>query len=165
MDDEPDPSPLILISDRQDLPVDAAELARLARATLIAEGAGSSELSVSFVTAQEIAELHERYMGEPGPTDVLAFPQHDDELEPGEDEIAGPPARLNGDGPELRHRLIGDVVVCPAVAREQRPADPDAEMRLLLVHGILHLLGYDHEADADRLEMWRRQQIHSGVWP
>ena len=162
MDDDPDPSPLILISDRQELPVDAADLAQVARATLIAEQAGGGELSVSFVSREEMADLHERYMGEPGPTDVLSFPQDEDDLD---DEDHGPPATTNGHGPERRRKLIGDVVICPSVAVEHRPSDPSAEVRMLLVHGILHLLGYDHEEDAEREEMWRRQREYSGVWP
>ena len=74
-----------------------------------------------------MADLHERYMDEPGPTDVLSFPL---------DEADG-----TGDG----RRLLGDVVIAPAVAARNNPDDPAAELRLLLVHGILHLLGHDHE--------------------
>ena len=59
--------------------------------------------------------------------------------------------------------LLGDVVICPAVAARNNPGDPSGELRLLLVHGILHLLGYDHEIDADRAEMWARQERYSGV--
>jgi probable rRNA maturation factor len=59
-------------------------------------------------------------------------------------------------------RLLGDVVVAPAFAARTRP-DVAAELRLLVVHGILHLLGYDHEEDAERAEMWARQERYSGV--
>jgi probable rRNA maturation factor len=58
--------------------------------------------------------------------------------------------------------LLGDVVICPAVAERQR-TDLAAELRLLLVHGILHLLGYDHDADEERGAMWERQERYSGV--
>jgi probable rRNA maturation factor len=58
--------------------------------------------------------------------------------------------------------LLGDVVVCPEVAAGQAE-DYDSELRLLLVHGILHLLGYDHEEEEDRREMWERQERYSGV--
>ena len=143
MNDDP-PSPRVAVSDRQELPVEAAALVDFARDTLIAEGVLDAELSLSFVTEAEIADLHETYMDEPGPTDVLSFPQ---------DEEAGP------DGV----RLLGDVIVCPAVAARQNPEDPAGELRLLVVHGVLHLLGYDHHEDAERAEMWARQERYSGV--
>ncbi|HEX6261850.1 MAG TPA: rRNA maturation RNase YbeY [Actinomycetota bacterium] len=141
MSDDPSSRPTILISNRQDLPVDEPALTRLARESLRAEGQPDVELSVSLVTRDEIADLHERYLGEPGPTDVLSFPQ-DDEAEDGV-------------------RLLGDVVVCPEEAAEQEGAE--ADVGLLLVHGILHLLGYDHETDEDRAEMWARQARYAGV--
>jgi probable rRNA maturation factor len=87
--------------------------------------------------------LHERYMNESGPTDVLSFPLEDE---------------MDGD-----MRLLGDVVVAPAVAARNNPGDPQGELRLLLVHGILHLLGYDHEDDTGRAAMWARQERYSGV--
>jgi probable rRNA maturation factor len=136
--------PHILFSDRQHLPVDQEDLAVVARETLLGEGRDRVELSVSFVTREEMASLHERYMGEPGPTDVLSFPLGE------EPSPAGEP------------RLLGDVVICPSVAAE-RP-DPVGETRLLLVHGILHLLGYDHETEEQRAEMWPRQERYAGVW-
>ena len=145
MSDDPSPGgqPAILISDRQGIAVDHAAMIALARDTLIAEGAREIELSVSFVEEPEIEDLHVRYMGEPGPTDVLSFPQ---------DDVA-----------EHGVRVLGDVVIAPAVAARNNPGDPDAELRLLLVHGILHLLGYEHERDGERAEMWARQERYSGV--
>lgn len=142
MTDDPGGRPRILLSNRQDLAVDEAALERLAADTLAGEGRPAVELSVSLVDREEIAELHERYLGEPGPTDVLSFPQDD---EPGDDGFV----------------MLGDVVLCPAVAAEQ--AGGESEVGLLLVHGILHLLGYDHETDEDRAEMWDRQARYSGV--
>ena len=146
MDDDPhlDESwPRILISDRQDGPIDEEGLRSLARETLRGEGIERAELSLSFVHADEIGELHERFMDEPGPTDVLSFPLDDVD----EDDA----------------RLLGDVVIAPAEATRNNPADPAAELRLLLVHGILHLLGYDHEEDGARTRMWERQERYSGV--
>jgi probable rRNA maturation factor len=145
MDDDPhldEGWPRILISNRQDAPLDEEGLRSLARAALRGEGIERAELSVSFVDTDEIAELHERFMDEPGPTDVLSFPLED------VDEDA---------------RLLGDVVIAPAEAARNNPADPAAELRLLLVHGILHLLGYDHEEDGARTRMWERQVRYSGV--
>lgn len=138
-----DHTPRILVDDRQDLPVDRDGLVALAETVLRGEGAAASELSVSFVTDEEMADLHERYLGEPGPTDVLAFPL--DEMDEG------------------GVRVLGDVVICPAVAARNNPADPAGELRLLLVHGILHLLGHDHEQEAERARMWALQERYSGV--
>ncbi len=142
-DDPPLDRPSILISDRQTSPLDEPALTALARTTLLGEGLHDVELSVSFVENAEIEDLHVRYMDEPGPTDVLSFPLDD--------------ADAGGT------RLLGDVVIAPAVAARNNPGDPDAELRLLLVHGILHLLGYDHEEDADKAAMWARQERYSGV--
>jgi probable rRNA maturation factor len=131
-------APVVLVSDRQPALVDAPALARLAAEVLAAEGRGGEELSLSFVDEAEIADLHQRYMGEEGSTDVLSF-------------------SLDEDG------LLGDVVVCPAVAARANPDAPETELRLLVVHGVLHLLGYDHEEDGERAEMWARQERYSGV--
>jgi len=103
------------------------------------------ELSLSFVDGDEMARLHERYMQEAGPTDVLSFPLDDDVVD------------------ESGIRVLGDVVVCPAVAARNNPDDPQAELQLLVVHGVLHVLGYDHEDDGERAEMWARQERYSGV--
>jgi probable rRNA maturation factor len=100
------------------------------------------EVSLSLVDEDEMADLHRRYMGEDGPTDVLSFPM---------------------DEPDGDVHVLGDVVIAPAVAARNNPADPAGELRLLVVHGVLHLLGYDHERDAERAEMWARQERYSGV--
>jgi probable rRNA maturation factor len=142
MDADP-PKPAIDLSDRQSMAVDHQPLVSLAERTLLGEGVTEAELSVSLVTATEMADLHERYMGESGPTDVMSFP-------------------LDERTPDGGPRLLGDVVICPEVAASQNE-DLDAELRLLLVHGILHLLGYDHETDDDRTRMWERQEAYSGV--
>jgi probable rRNA maturation factor len=140
-DDQP---PLIALDDRQADAVDLEGLMTLARATLLGEGIVDAELSISLVTEEEIARLHERYLHEAGPTDVLSFPLDD---EAGEDGL----------------RQLGDVVIAPAIAARNHPDDPAAELRLLLVHGILHLLGHDHMDDGERAEMWARQERYSGV--
>jgi probable rRNA maturation factor len=129
--------PSILISDRQAVPADHDALAELARRTLDQEGAGPVELSVSLVSADEMADIQVKYAGEPGPTDVLSF-------------------TMDEEG------LLGDVVICPEVAAKQS-SDLSAELRLLLVHGILHLLGYDHQEEEERKAMWQRQERYSGI--
>jgi probable rRNA maturation factor len=135
--------PTILVSNRQDLPLDERSIVELARRCLAGEGRGDVELSLSFVGEEEMSDLHLRYLGEEGPTDVLSFGLDPEDGEP-----------------------LGDVVICPAhAARNAAEAgdDVDAELRLVLVHGILHLLGYDHVDDDDRAEMWSRQESYSGV--
>jgi probable rRNA maturation factor len=143
MDDDPHLDPRVLISDRQSASLDRDRLRALAVDTLRGEGVQRAELSLSFVDETEIAELHERFMDEPGPTDVLSFPLDD----------------VDEDGV----RLLGDVVVAPSVAATNNPDAPQDELRLLVVHGILHLLGYDHEEDGARARMWERQERYSGV--
>lgn len=94
---------------------------------------GADSLVVRLVSRREIAALNERYRGRAEPTDVLSFP--------------GEP------GPEGVH--LGDIVICPALARRQaRQAgnDPDRELKTLLLHGVLHCLGHDHETDDGRME-------------
>jgi probable rRNA maturation factor len=125
------------------MPVDEPGLVDLARRTLQGEGLGAVELSVSFVDDAEMEGLHVRYMDEAGPTDVLSFPLDEEEH----------------DGV----RVLGDVVIAPAVASRNNPGDPAAELRLLLVHGILHILGFDHESPDERAAMWARQERYSGV--
>jgi probable rRNA maturation factor len=143
-DDHPaGPWPRVLISDRQGRPLDEEGMRALARDALRGEGIERAELSVSFVEADEMTDLHERFMDEPGPTDVLSFPLDDVD--------------------ENGIRLLGDVVVAPSEAERNNPDDPVAELRLLLVHGILHLLGYDHEEEGARTRMWERQERYSGV--
>ena len=144
MSDDDGSHPAVLISNRGSTPVDEEGLIALAVRTLAAEGLTDAiELSVSFVDEAEMAELHVRYMHEEGPTDVLSFPL---------DEVD-----------DRGVRLLGDVIVAPVVAARNNPNDPAAEIRLLVVHGILHVLGYDHEEDSERAEMWARQERYSGV--
>jgi probable rRNA maturation factor len=143
---EGDHTPRVLVDDRQTMAVDTDALVALATECLLGEGAPDAELSVSFVTEKEIADLHRRYLGEHGPTDVLSFPL-DDAEDRSEDGV----------------RILGDVVMCPAVAARNAPADPARELRLLLVHGILHLLGHDHMAPDERGWMWERQERYTGV--
>jgi probable rRNA maturation factor len=136
-------SPRILVSNRQPEPLDEEGLVALARTCLLGEGEARSELSISFVTPEEMADLHAAYLGEEGPTDVLSFPL--------------------GESDEDGVRILGDVVIAPAVAAANNPADPPAELRLLIAHGILHLLGFDHDDEVDRAEMWAKQEGYTGV--
>lgn len=102
-----------------------------------------AELSVLVVDEGTMAAYHEKYLGEPGPTDVLSFPM--DELRPPANDEE-PPAGL-----------LGDVVLCPAITSAQAAEHgrrPDEEAEYLLVHGILHLLGFDHDTPEEKTEMF-----------
>jgi probable rRNA maturation factor len=113
-----------------------------------------AELSILLVDAESMEQLHVQWMDEPGPTDVLAFPM--DELRP-----------PRGDDDEPEPGLLGDVVVCPQVAQVQAKAaghTTQDELNLLLTHGILHLLGYDHAEPEEEREMFGLQASMLASW-
>ncbi len=106
-----------------------------------------AELSVILVDENTMSDLHQRWMDLPGPTDVMSFPM--DELTPGRD------------GQEPVEGMLGDVVLCPQVAARQAAEAGHTtaeELLLLLIHGILHLLGFDHAEPAEQEEMFDRQR-------
>jgi probable rRNA maturation factor len=133
-------------------PVALERWSALARSVLESRGIkGEAEVSLLFVDEDAIAALNERFLDRPGPTDVLAFPVEDDPLPPGRfPDMGGTgPGSDVADEPPL---LLGDVVVCPAVAErnaKERAIAYDDEIALLVVHGLLHLLGMDHVIDAE----------------
>ena len=107
------------------------------------------ELSVRLVDVDAMSALHEHFMNEPGPTDVLAFPM--DELHDQRDDVD------DGDAPPT---LLGDVVLCPTVAERQATEaghTTEDELHLLCTHGVLHLLGYDHGDQVEEREMFGLQ--------
>jgi probable rRNA maturation factor len=133
----------------------------LTRSVLEAEGArNGAEVSLLFVDEPTIAELNARFLGREGPTDVLSFPLDDEPLGPGRQPDAGgtgPGEPIEDEPPEL----LGDVVVCPKVASANAARDGvtyDDELALLVVHGTLHLLGWDHEADDEATAMEARER-------
>ena len=144
--------------------VDIDRFVTLARAVLDAEGVRDDvEVSLLFVDEPTIAELHVRFLGEEGPTDVLAFPI-DEEPELGgrspDEGGTGPGGGLPSDESDVP-TLLGDVVVCPTVAARSALAHGvsfDDEVALLVVHGLLHLLGMDHGEDAEAETMERRER-------
>ncbi len=134
----------------------------LAREVLLAEGVrGDAELSLLFVDEAAIAELNERFMDAEGPTDVLAFPI-DDPIDGGRWPDSGTtgPDRDDPDRGDLP-LLLGDVVVCPAVAQRQAPGHAGSyedELALLVVHGVLHVLGHDHAEPDETAVMQARER-------
>ena len=154
--------PEVFVADEQkDVPVDIARWSALAEAVLHEEGVrGAAELSVLFVDETSIAELNERFMEHPGPTDVLAFPIDADAVWAVHDPLASGPDRAEPDLDEIP-LLLGDVVVCPAVAARNAPDHAgtiDDELALLVVHGVLHVLGYDH-AEPDEAASMRAREL------
>lgn len=146
--------------EQSDQPVDLAAYVGLARRVLESEGVrGGAELSLLFVDELAIAELNKRFLGRDGPTDVLSFPLDDEPASGGRLPDAG------GSGPgepvdDLPPDLLGDVVVCPSVAARNAQRDAvgfNDELALLVVHGTLHLLGWDHELDAEAEKMEARE--------
>src|SRR5262249_17376000 len=131
--------------------VDEASLVAAARFTMDRMGVSPlAELSVMLVGSVVMADLHERWMDLPGPTDVMAFPM--DEV--GEGGLLG---GTRPDNPPPEPALLGDIVLCPEVASEQAAAAGHSmldELHLLTVHGVLHLLGYDHADPAAEQEMF-----------
>ena len=134
--------------------VDAHELSRLSRFVLDRMRVHPlAELCIKVVDEATIAELNEQWMEKEGPTDVLAFPM--DELRPG----------LVNEEPE--EGVLGDLVLCPAVAeRQAKDAGHSTrdEVDLLTVHGILHLLGYDHAEPEEHREMFGLQAQLLAEW-
>ena len=101
------------------------------------------ELNLVLVDETEMTDLHVKWMDEPGPTDVLSFPM--DEVLPHSKEIA----------------ILGDIVVCPSIAQGQATSAGHGlahELAILSVHGLLHIVGYDHAAPEEEKEMFALQE-------
>lgn len=131
----------VFVANEQEHPVDESRLSELARHVLSAEEVDDeAELSVLLISAAHIRKLNARFAGDDYATDVLSFPMLED------DESA---------------LMLGDVVICPEVARTNAAKvghDLGVEIDTLLVHGTLHLLGYDHDEEEEKTRMERRQR-------
>ena len=147
----------IEIQNESGVAVDTRGLERLARHVLDEMRVNPLvELSIRLVTIETMTAYHERFMNEPGPTDVLAFPMDElhDQRDDNDDEDAPP-------------TLLGDVVLCPDVAERQAVIaghSAEAELHLLCTHGVLHLLGYDHADEAEEREMFGVQSRLLDSW-
>jgi probable rRNA maturation factor len=133
----------VFLANEQGLPVDEIRLSALARHALESEEVDDSvELSILFVSSDHMRRLNSRFAGDDYATDVLAFPMMEDD-----EDDAG--------------LMLGDVVVCPEVAVENAAKvghELGAELDVLVVHGTLHLLGYDHQQEEDSAEMEERSR-------
>jgi probable rRNA maturation factor len=154
----------IEVANESGISVDESALVALARYVLDSMRIHPlAELSVLLVDTGTMTDLHKRWLGEPGPTDVLAFPM---------DELRPPPpgsdrADRSGGQPASEPGLLGDVVLCPEVALEQaREASHSVsdELEMLCTHGILHLLGFDHAETDERATMFGLQDRLLDSW-
>ena len=129
--------------------LDEAHLISLADFSLTKLGVHpDSELGIRLVNEIEMEELHQKWMNLSGATDVMSFPM---------DEIK-PDSASNGPG------IIGDIVLCPEFAAKNGKQSTDLEIELLTVHGVLHLLGFDHEEVEDELVMFKMQEDFLNQW-
>jgi probable rRNA maturation factor len=137
------PIEVFVANEQADVALDERRLVSLVRTAAAEEGIDPrAEVTVLLVERSAMASLKEKWLGEPGPTDVLAFPM-DDQI------------------PDDEPYVLGDIVICPDVAREQATEAGDKvsdEVNLLLVHGFLHLLGYDHVRPQDARAMRHRER-------
>jgi len=134
---------VFVANEQSDVSLDEHRLVSLARLAASEEDVDPrAEVTVLLVERPAMASLKERWLGEPGPTDVLAFPM--DEQVPDDEPY-----------------ILGDIVICPDVAREQAQGSDrqvSEEVDLLLVHGFLHLCGYDHVRPQDARSMRHRER-------
>jgi len=127
-------------------PASKEELRRAALATLLHQDAPPVEVAVVVSDDETLRELNRRYRGVDAPTDVLAFPN----------EARGPFVGVGG-----QPRYLGDVIISYPRAEEQAARaghSVAAELQLLVVHGVLHLLGHDDQVEPERARMWAAQE-------
>ena len=141
-----------ITSHREPEPLDLSTFERLSAFVLEREEAPEAiELSIAIVDIEEMTELNRRYRDTEGPTDVLSF------------ECDEPCAVVGADEPVM----LGDVVIAPEIAEAQAAEyghTVEEELNLLLVHGVLHLLGYDHGEDAEAAVMQERERALLLAW-
>lgn len=145
---------MIFLADEQTDQVGLSDLHFLAQLVLREEGYSDEvEVTLIFISESEMSAYNERFLDRSGPTDVLAFPV--------EDLLPGVVPETDPQGPPL---MLGDVIIAPGYVRRQAESNGvgfDDEMALMVTHGILHLLGYDHVEDeeAERMEARERELL------
>ncbi len=162
--------PEVQAEDRSGFGIDTDRSAGMAVALLVRLGFTGGELGVTYVSMEEMAELNRQYMGRDGATDVLSFP-----LDAGAMEVeAGYLAELEAEEQSLMQGmllgsspgsdevplLLGDVVICPEIATAQAAGHGNTvpqELCLLLIHGVLHITGMDHEQDGGEMEAMQQK--------
>lgn len=141
----------VFLADEQSIPVGTEDLRSLAQLVLSEEGyPESTEVAILLISSEEMAGYNNRFLNRDGPTDVLAFPV--------EALIPGIVPDLDPHGPPL---IVGDIVISPAYVKTQAESlgvSVEDEMALMVAHGVLHLLGYDHETDEEAEHMEQRER-------
>jgi len=168
---------LVEVVNRTRVPVDEDVVARLVGTVLAAEGVHGAELAVEFVGERRIRALNREHRGRDEVTDVLSFPLEDAPESPADARVADGAAldaaagagadEDHGSGVDAPPRLLGDVVICARQALRQARADdlpPALELAVLLAHGTLHLLGYDHEVDAGQMALRQAEVLEQVEW-
>ena len=154
----------IEVNNESGIQIDEAGLVALSRFVLDAMGIDPlADLSLVLLDTEAMAALHQQWMDLPGATDVMAFPMDGPE---GPTERFDPTASPAGTATPVEP-MLGDVVLCPAVAADQASSaghSLEAELHLLCTHGILHLLGYDHGEPDEEREMFELQARLVGDW-
>ncbi len=140
----------VSVSADDTVPIDSAAIASFATSVLEGEGLDDdSSVAISFVAPAAIADLNQEHMGKQGPTDVLSFPI--------EDAVPGQPPRRSPGGPPVH---LGDIFIATDVVRThaaEYQVSFESELHLMIVHGILHLLGWDHMTDEEATAMEARE--------
>lgn len=140
---------VVAIDDQTVEEIDIVRWGALARNVLLDEGIdGPAELNLTFIGITEMTELNVAHMDGDGPTDVLSFPLDDE----------------TGEVFEGQPRLLGDIMICPEIVTAQAPESPECEMALMVVHGVLHILGMDHQEPDEAVEMKAAEQRHLLRW-
>ncbi|MCA1839114.1 MAG: rRNA maturation RNase YbeY [Actinomycetota bacterium] len=136
----------VTLIDEQQVLVDKGRIIEVATKTAMTEGA-CGEIHITLADPQRMASLNAQFLSQEGPTDVISFPI---------DGLVTQPAH---DGPPI---VVGEIVMSPQIAIAQAKGDPEQEIDLLVAHGVLHLLGFDHETDEQAEVMRERERAVTG---
>jgi probable rRNA maturation factor len=136
-----------IFNHQQDCLIDEEAVRSLASLVVAGEGQSADEVAVHFVTKEASGQIHDRYFSDPSPTDCMSFPM---------DEVGEDP------------RVLGEVFVCPAVAKDYCAAGGalsfDEELALYVIHSLLHLMGHDDQEDEAEAKMRERERVHLASW-
>ena len=131
-----------IIDQQKDLKINAGQVRRLVQNVISLEGQKCDEVNIYFVDIPSISSLHAQFFDDPSPTDCISFPI---------------------DVEETYYRILGEVFVCPAIAKayaQEHKEKPGEEVSLYIVHGLLHLMGYDDIEDEEIDKMRKAEQRH-----